>query len=186
MASNSAPSARGKLVVAVLTVSVLALDLWSKSAIFASFAEQPVPRVRWVLGEWLGVTHTLNKGVMWGKFPQLAEMLPYLRSVAALIVAWMALTTPAGARRILWALGLVLGGALGNIYDGFALGAVRDFILVDFDIKYFDPFPIFNVADSAICVGVGLLAIGLMAADGEESEDGAVAKDDDGARADAS
>jgi signal peptidase II len=140
-----------------------------------------------VLGEWLGVTHTLNKGVMWGKFPQLADMLPYLRTVAALIVTWMALTTPASARRILWALGLVLGGAIGNIYDGFALGAVRDFILVDFDIKYFDPFPIFNVADSAICIGVGLLAIGLIAADGEgETSGDTEAKSDDGARVDVS
>lgn len=163
MGSDTSPTLRGKLVVVVLTVAVLALDLWSKSAIFASFEAEPFPRVRWVLGEWLGVTHTLNTGVMWGKFPELGDVLPYMRSVAALIVVWMALTTPASARRVLWALGLVLGGAIGNIYDGLALGAVRDFILVDFDVRFFDPFPIFNIADSAIVVGVALLAIGLAA-----------------------
>jgi signal peptidase II len=59
------------------------------------------------------------------------------------------------------ALGLVLGGAVGNVYDGFAFGAVRDFVLVDLDIPVFDPFPVFNVADSGICVGVALLATGL-------------------------
>jgi signal peptidase II len=56
----------------------------------------------------------------------------------------------------------VLGGAVGNVFDGFAYHAVRDFILVDLGIRFFDPFPVFNVADSAICIGVGLLALGMM------------------------
>ena len=38
---------------------------------------------------------------------------------------------------------------------------LRDFVLVDLDIPVFDPFPVFNVADSGICVGVALLAAGL-------------------------
>lgn len=175
MGSDSAPTLRGKRVVVVLTVVVVALDLWSKSAIFASFEADPYPRVRYLIGEWFGVTSTLNTGVMWGKFPQFGDVLPYLRSVAALIVVWMALTTPAGARRVLWALGLVLGGALGNIWDGFVLGAVRDFVYVDLDVRFFDPFPIFNIADSAICVGVALLALGLAAPEAEaEAEGGSV------------
>ena len=57
------------------------------------------------------------------------------------------------------ALGLVLGGAVGNIYDSLHYGYVRDFLKFDFGFFLFDPFPTFNVADSGICIGVGLLAL---------------------------
>lgn len=53
-------------------------------------------------------------------------------------------------------LALVLGGALGNLYDRVTLGYVVDFLLVHYEDWY---WPAFNVADSAICVGVGLLII---------------------------
>src|SRR4030095_6978044 len=90
-----------------------------------------------------------------------SDYLPWVRVVAAIIVIGMLRTTPARARLMQVALGLVLGGALGNIYDGFTVGKVRDFLMVDFGFKPFAPFPIFNVADSAICVGVGLLALSM-------------------------
>jgi len=89
-------------------------------------------------------------------------MLPWLRAAAAVVVIVMLCGTHPRARTTLVALGLVLGGAVGNVYDGFMLGSVRDFVLVDLDIPVFDPFPVFNVADSAICVGVALLALGML------------------------
>jgi signal peptidase II len=73
----------------------------------------------------------------------------------------------------------VMGGAIGNIYDGFAFEAVRDFLLFDFDFAPFDPFPVFNDADSAICVGVGLLAIGLLMDGRHASRDESSAGNDD-------
>lgn len=161
-------SARGKLVVVVLAALILALDLWSKHVAFESQQEH---RVSWVLGEWLGLTRTTNTGVMWGGFADLGAYLPYLRLVAAVIVLAMAWSTPKEARLVLWALGLVLGGALGNIYDGLLLGAVRDFIYVDLGFWIFDPFPVFNVADSGICIGVGLLALSMLGGGGATSSD---------------
>lgn len=55
-----------------------------------------------------------------------------------------------------FALSLVLGGALGNLYDRLTLGYVVDFLLFHYQTWY---YPAFNVADSAICVGVGLLLL---------------------------
>jgi signal peptidase II len=55
------------------------------------------------------------------------------------------------------ALALVLGGALGNLYDRIALGHVIDFILVHWQNRW--QFPAFNVADSAITVGAVMLAL---------------------------
>ena len=52
------------------------------------------------------------------------------------------------------ALALVLGGAIGNLYDRLTLGYVVDFLFFHINQHY---WPAFNVADSAICIGVGLL-----------------------------
>lgn len=53
-----------------------------------------------------------------------------------------------------WALSLILGGALGNVLDRIMYGAVVDFI----DLHYANwHWPAFNIADSAICIGAGLL-----------------------------
>ena len=55
------------------------------------------------------------------------------------------------------ALALILGGALGNLYDRIAYGHVVDFILVHWQNRWY--FPAFNFADSAICVGAVMLAL---------------------------
>ncbi len=157
----------GKVRWLILAVLVVALDLWSKQAVFAQLAEQ---QVDWIGGHWLGFTKVWNDGMMWGALQDYSVALRWLRVLAALVVLSMILSTPARSRLLLLALGLVLGGALGNIYDGFAHGSVRDFIMVDLDVRFFDPFPVFNVADSAICVGVALLALGLILEDREVEE----------------
>jgi signal peptidase II len=54
------------------------------------------------------------------------------------------------------AVALILGGALGNVIDRLRLGHVIDFIYAHWNQHY---FPAFNVADSAICVGAGLLLL---------------------------
>ncbi|MGQ0551840.1 MAG: signal peptidase II [Planctomycetota bacterium] len=150
---------RGKSLALVAAVLIAAFDLWSKAAVFDALR---MHEEYLLAGEWLAFKPVLNPGVMWGQFGNLQPYLPWVRSVAAIVVLVMIATTPAAARRTQLALGLVLGGAIGNIWDGFAVGQVRDFVLVDLGFAPFHPFPIFNVADSAICVGVGLLALGLL------------------------
>ena len=145
---------QGKKVFFIVAVVALMADLWSKAL---AFAPQESNTVTWVMGTWLGLTQTMNEGVMWGAFPEASAFLPYVRIIAAGFVVYLARDTSSRDRLGLGALGLVLGGALGNIIDGFYFNAVRDFIYVDLDFPFFDPFPVFNVADSGICVGVALL-----------------------------
>jgi signal peptidase II len=152
-------SARGRWMAFGLAGGVAALDLWSKAAVFASLGDG---QRRWIADHWLALAAVKNPGVMWGALPQASALLPWLRAAAAVVVIVMLCSTHPRARTTLVALGLVLGGAVGNVFDGFAYGAVRDFILVDLDIRFFDPFPVFNVADSAICIGVALLALGML------------------------
>ncbi|HXP95329.1 MAG TPA: signal peptidase II [Telmatospirillum sp.] len=72
--------------------------------------------------------------------------------ICGFLLAWMAKTRD---RLVLTSLGLVVGGALGNVVDRLRFGAVVDFLYVH--IGAFDWWPIFNVADSAVCIGAALL-----------------------------
>ena len=99
-----------------------------------------------------------NRGVSFSMFSSDAAHAPYLLAGFAVLVAALLgfllsrVKTPLPA----WGLGLVIGGALGNVIDRLRFGAVIDFL-------YFHyagwGWPAFNVADSAITVGVGLLLI---------------------------
>lgn len=72
------------------------------------------------------------------------------------IIGWSMKSSTARDRLLCMALGLVLGGALGNLYDRVVFGGVRDFIWVRYG--RFD-WPVFNVADSCLVCGAGLLLL---------------------------
>lgn len=133
-----------------LAALVLALDQASKAWILQLLAEPPHHLPVMPL---LSFTLVWNRGVTFGLLQNHQDFMPYVLSAVAIIIAAVLL-------RWLWrvelrltalAIGLVLGGAVGNIIDRFRFGAVVDFIHVDY-------YPwVFNVADSAVVVGVGLL-----------------------------
>jgi len=75
--------------------------------------------------------------------------------VSVLLTVWI-WRTPRGEKLLPLALSLVLGGALGNVIDRIAHGYVVDFIHVHWGASY---FPAFNIADSAITIGAGLLIL---------------------------
>ena len=82
-------------------------------------------------------------------------------AVSLFIVVWM-YGLPANKRFLFFALAFVLGGALGNLWDRVTLGYVIDFI--DVSLKFlpwriFNPWPAFNIADSAIFIGAVMLII---------------------------
>lgn len=76
--------------------------------------------------------------------------------VSAVLVVWLK-RLKRGDTWLAIALALILGGALGNLYDRIAIGHVIDFILVHWQNRWY--FPAFNVADSAITVGAVMLAL---------------------------
>lgn len=87
-----------------------------------------------------------------------------LALAASALMVW--LLWRGGGRIYSLALSLILGGALGNLWDRITLGKVVDFLLVHDYLPFrggivarFDPFPAFNVADSALTVGVALLIL---------------------------
>ena len=112
-----------------------------------------------VIREFFNLTYVRNTGAAFGF---LAGSDPTFRVPFFLVVPIIAMVVlgflyrdlPKDARWRAMALGLVSGGALGNLIDRVRLGYVVDFL--DFHYKSVYYFPAFNVADTAICVGVGI------------------------------
>lgn len=105
-----------------------------------------------------------NRGISYGLFQQdgLAGRLALLAiTLAAVVFLWLWLRRET-ARLPAFAIGLILGGALGNAVDRVAYGAVADFVL--FHVGTFQWY-VFNVADAAIVVGVVLLLYGVFGRD---------------------
>ena len=78
-----------------------------------------------------------------------------ITSVAVIVITYL-IRKHHQEKLFCWSLALVLGGAIGNLYDRLTLGYVVDFLNFHINDLY---WPAFNVADSAICVGVGLLLL---------------------------
>jgi signal peptidase II len=99
-----------------------------------------------------------NRGVSFGLFAHEAEVMPYVLSgvAVAISVALFVWLARAERRWIAAAIGLVVGGAVGNVIDRLRFGAVADF----FDVHVAGwHWPAFNVADAAIVVGVGMILL---------------------------
>ncbi len=137
-------------------VLIVAADRVTKLAIAASM---PLHSVRPVIDGFFDLVHTRNTGMA---FSLLADASPAIREIVipALSVAAVALVVvlffqaESGARRFQFGLTLVLAGAVGNLYDRAVYGFVVDFL--DFAVAGYH-WPAFNVADSSITTGAGLL-----------------------------
>ena len=116
-----------------------------------------------VIPGWLAMTLVLNPGLAFGLLGGIPKgwrwIVALLSLVALLVLARVALRVlPTGEWPAHLALGLVFGGAVGNLIDRARFGAVVDFVDVHWRNYH---WPAFNVADSAITIGVALLALRL-------------------------
>ncbi|MGH7861907.1 MAG: signal peptidase II [Candidatus Dormibacteraceae bacterium] len=140
----------GKVVFALTAAVVFAADRVSKSAVLASVT----PGTEIQVAPHLWITNAQNAGAAFGFAQGGSLLLPFL--LASLVVTlgliyYVAAHSVRSSSALV--LGLILGGTLGNGYDRLLRGSVTDFVSVHF-------FPIFNVADSAITIGVLLLVVG--------------------------
>ena len=149
----------------VPAVLCLAADLVSKQIAFAFLERIPSHR-HVVLGPWLVLQLERNTGGVFGVLRGKSYLFVALSVVALGVVAWMLRGVKPGQRLLPAALGLVVAGALGNLFDRVCFGYVRDFIYVEII-----HWPAFNVADACICIAAGLLAIEILRAEvGERRE----------------
>jgi signal peptidase II len=159
--SRAAAPSRGRawLLAGSVALAVIVADQIAKAAVRSSLA--PGERIDLVLG--FDLVRLTNSGIAFGLFDEGGPLVLVITIAAlAAVIVWFALTPE---RPGLWlAVGLLTGGALGNLIDRMREAAVTDFL---------DPplWPAFNVADVAITVGAIALALVAMRSPASEPDD---------------
>lgn len=139
----------------VLSAVVLIFDQWSKFTMEKWLLQQPLYKSE-VIPDYLTWQLAYNEGASFGLGVGLRWFFVAMGVAISIgIIVW--LFRNARSQRFLgFGLALVLAGALGNVWDRIMLGKVIDFINASNPLFN---WPIFNVADIAICIGVGVMAI---------------------------
>jgi len=140
----------------ILAVVILAADQASKMFFLDVIARHSPPVIE--VTPFFNLVQVWNTGVSFGLFQEDSAIRSWtLIAVAAAVLVWLVLWLRRARTRLMaLALGAIIGGAIGNIIDRIRFGAVFDFI----DLHAFGwHWPAFNVADSAIVIGVALLLL---------------------------
>jgi signal peptidase II len=156
------PTKRRTILFTVTAVVSLFLDQWTKVLARADLKPLASWRSVVVVDGYFDLRYSENTGVAFGMLQQLpgGRILLSLMALAALALVFHYLrrTDPSQVRLHL-ALGLVAGGAVGNLVDRIIAGRVSDFIVWKY---HGHEWPAFNVADAALVVGVCLMALDMM------------------------
>jgi len=146
------PAWRNRTIGLALAATIFALDQWIKSLVMGPWQLRDVPKIE--LLPFFDLSFTQNFGVSLGLFEatsmeQRWALVGVTGLIAVTVFVWLL-----RERKLIdiGGLALILGGALGNIFDRYRHGYVIDY--ADFHIGTFRPFLIFNVADACITIGV--------------------------------
>ena len=140
----------------IITVVIIALDIWTKALVLARIdLHQAIP----VIPDFFQLVHVRNTGAAFGIGANAeSSLVPIFLNVGAIavfcVVVVYALRSAVTDRTLQVGLHLILGGAIGNLLDRYRFGYVVDFLDVYVGNKH---RPAYNVADSAICIGIALL-----------------------------
>ena len=131
---------------------VLVLDIITKVVVMARMTEgQEIP----VIPGLVTIRYIRNPGAAYGLLAGHRSILVVLATVAAVGILWYAYRSQRGLEQV--ALGLLLGGAVGNLVDRLRWGLVTDFFSID-PLEFV--FRVFNVADTSVTFGVLLMLWG--------------------------
>ncbi|MEK7806026.1 MAG: signal peptidase II [Planctomycetota bacterium] len=136
----------------IAVVSGVIADIVSKWVVFSKLDEFgkliAIPGL-------LNILRTKNEGVVFGLFPGKTSAFIVFSAIAIVVILFIYIKSDKTIFISNLALGLVLAGAIGNLWDRIWFRGVRDFIDLHIGDKYH--WPTFNVADSLICVGIAIL-----------------------------
>lgn len=142
------------LLLAGIAALIVTLDQYTKSLVRNSLAVGET----WMPWEWLApiarVIHWQNDGVVFGMFQGVGDMFAVLTALVVVAIIYFYPRIPESDKPLRIALAMQAGGAVGNLVDRITIGHVTDFVSVG-------NFPVFNVADSSITLGVVVLLISL-------------------------
>ena len=162
----------------ILAFAVMALDQLTKWWVLEGLMQPPQ---RIILTPFFNLVSGWNRGVSFGMFDGDSPLNKWLLISLALVVVAVLLMwlKRAEGRLVSYALGLIIGGAIGNVIDRIHFGAVADFL--DFYIGDYH-WPAFNIADAGITVGAVILVLDSLFRGPEQnktgSDEGDAEKDD--------
>ncbi len=139
------------MIVVIISCVVFIVDLITKYVIQSHSALQNVE----IIKGFFSLTYAENTGMAWSLLSGKQAFLSIVSAIAIGVMIYYVVAKNVDQFTKI-ALALMIGGAAGNLFDRLFLGYVRDFL--DFIVFGYD-FPIFNVADSALTIGVILLII---------------------------
>ncbi len=161
-ASTKASTTTRNILFGLAGVFSIALDQWTK--VLARTYLRPLGpwRSKVIIANYFDLRYSENTGVAFGMFQQLPGGRIWLTVVALaalLLVGYYLLRSNPRQTRLHIALGLIGGGAIGNLIDRIAFGRVTDFI-----VWHVGPheWPAFNIADATLVVGVSLMALDML------------------------
>lgn len=153
------------MIYYIAGIIVLLADIFTKRiAVAALSGGTSIPIIKNVFH----LTYVENRGIAFGAFSGGRTFFIIVSIIMIAVLFIYLYKTPRAKRTVLQksSLALVIGGAVGNLIDRIRLGYVIDF----FDFRLID-FPVFNVADIAVCIGVGMLMIHLIFFDDNSKDD---------------
>jgi signal peptidase II len=144
-----------------LAGAIIALDQWTKELVRRNLQVGEVWSPWEALTPYARIVHWKNSGAAFGILQGFGGIFMVLAIVVAIMIFVYFPQVPRRDWSLRVALGLQLGGAVGNLIDRLTQGYVTDFISVG-------TFPVFNIADSSISIGVAILALGIWVRDWRE------------------
>ncbi|HDS83943.1 MAG TPA: signal peptidase II [Phycisphaerales bacterium] len=157
------PNAGDSILFLSISLIGAALDLWSKYAVF-HWLEGTLSQQYTLINGFLRFIIAENPGAAFSLFSGMRWMFVGVSMIALIVINTLFVLGKLTPRLTLAAMGCIHAGVIGNLYDRlFNEGRVRDFIDVYVGSYH---WPTFNVADSLLCIGVGILLItGLTSSD---------------------
>ena len=158
------PERRKYFLFGIFAAITIILDQWTKIAARESLRHLGYAGRTVIEGKFI-LRYSENPGVAFGMLQSLTGGRIILTLVAlvafVLVISYLRKTDPTQTR-LQVALGLVGGGAIGNVIDRVIYGAVTDFLVFDLGFWPLNPWPAFNIADAALVIGIGLMAIDMI------------------------
>lgn len=136
----------------IAAVSGVVVDILSKWIVFSKLDEYD--KVILIPGL-INILQSRNEGVVFGLFPGKTNVFVIFSIIAIAVIIYIYVKSDKEFFVSNLALGLVLAGAIGNLWDRIWYGYVRDFIDLHIGDKYH--WPTFNIADSLICIGISFM-----------------------------
>ncbi|MEE2935098.1 MAG: signal peptidase II [Planctomycetota bacterium] len=145
-------------------------DLWTKQIIFDWRGLPGQSDIWWLVDDYFGIETAVNIGAVFGLGAGKGLFFAAFSVIAAIgILVWLFKFRAATSLWLTWALGMITGGIIGNLYDRLGLwwqtgyplewqSGVRDWILFRIEgVPFLDPWPNFNIADSLLVIGACML-----------------------------